>query len=90
MPLNESQRHKGGQSLNDEIVAELGGAVLLKCLGHDRDADLGGCFDYCQTYAERHKKHLLSVLTRLLDRTCRAVDLALQTAERIETERGVA
>ncbi len=81
---------KGGQSLNEEIVAELGGAVLLKCLGHDQDADLGGCFEYCKHYADQNKKHLLSVLTRLLDRTCRAVDLVLQTAERIETERAAA
>jgi hypothetical protein len=32
-----------GQHWRSEIVAELGGAVLLRILGHEQEADLGGC-----------------------------------------------
>jgi len=77
---------KGGQDIDQEIVAELGGAILLESLGLSHDADLGGCFEYCKHYANQNKKHVLTACTRLLDRTCRAVDLILQTAQQIEAE----
>ncbi len=41
-----------GQHWKSETVAELGGAVLLKVLGYDLDADLGGCWRYIEQYAE--------------------------------------
>ncbi|MCC6798202.1 MAG: hypothetical protein IT366_24020 [Candidatus Hydrogenedentes bacterium] len=68
--------------LDKEIVAELGGATLLQCLGLDTDADLGGAYEYCKAYADAEKKQLLSVCSGLLDRVCNAVSLILETSEK--------
>ena len=38
-----------GQHWRSETVAELGGAILLECLGLEADADRGGCWKYCNT-----------------------------------------
>ncbi len=73
------------QRPDQEIVAELGGAVLLKCLGHDHQADLGGCFAYCQAQAEKNKPTTLGACTKLLDRVCRCVDLILTEASNLES-----
>jgi hypothetical protein len=35
-----------GQHWRSETVAELGGAILLECLGYSSESDRGGCFDY--------------------------------------------
>ena len=72
---------KGGQHADQEIVAELGASILLKVLGFDSDADLRGCFDYCKGYAEKEGKSLVSVCMKLIDRTCNAVELILNTAD---------
>ncbi len=64
-----------------EVVAELGGAVLLKLLGHDHEADLGGCWEYIRRYAGDEKIEVLSACGKVLDRTCGAVALILDTAE---------
>ena len=74
----------GGQYLDEEVVAELGGAVLLTVLGHDVDADLGGCWRYIQSYCERAKKNTLSVCQNLLNRVCNAVALILDTAAELQ------
>lgn len=75
---------KGGQQIDQEIVAELGASILLKVLGMESDADLGGCFEYCNRYAEKEGKSLLSVCLKLVDRTCNAVNLILETAEKAQ------
>ena len=75
---------KGGQHLDQEVVAEMGGAVLLKCLGHDCDADLGGAWRYITSYCERAKKAPIAVCQSLLNRICNAVGLVLDTAAQIE------
>ena len=67
-----------GKKLSREVVAELGGAVLLTMFGHEYDADLGGCWEYVNQYAG--EKDVLSVCGKLLDRTCDAVALILDTA----------
>lgn len=77
---------KGGQRLDQEVVAELGGAILLELLGHEVDADRGGCWDYVKHYAEKSGKEPLSVCQSLLNRTCEAVALILATAETLKTE----
>ena len=33
----------------------MGGTVLLQLLGKEVDADLGGAYDYIQTYAQQEK-----------------------------------
>lgn len=68
-----------------EVVAELGGVVLLKLLGHDHEADLGGCWEYVRRYAGDEKIEVLSACGKVLDRTCGAVALILDTAEALRT-----
>jgi len=74
---------KGGQHIDQETVAELGAAVLLTILDRPVDADLGGCWTYLQGYAASSKREVVDVCVELLDRTCKAVDLILTTAEQL-------
>lgn len=74
---------RGGQVPSNEIVAELGGAVLLQLLGKPADADLGGCWAYVQAY---EGKHPISACQRLLARTCAAVALILETADALQVQ----
>ena len=64
-----------------EIVAELGGAVLLECLGMSHDADLGGAYSYIQRYAEESKKDTVGACIEVLNRVCECVKLIMDTAE---------
>lgn len=69
-----------------EIVAELGGAVLLTMLGYEREADAGGCWEYLLTQAAEAKGDKttpLDVVTSVVDRTCKCIDLILTTAESV-------
>ncbi|HRT22447.1 MAG TPA: hypothetical protein P5318_20230, partial [Candidatus Hydrogenedentes bacterium] len=75
-----------GQHLDQEIVAELGGAVLLTVLGHETEADLGGVWVYIKGYCEREHKAPIAVCQRLLERICNAVALILDTAETLKHE----
>ena len=75
---------KAGQQLDQEVVAEFGGAVLLKSLGMDNNADLGGAYKYVQHDAEKNNKDVLSVVLQLINRTCEAVSLILDTAEKLD------
>ncbi len=71
---------KGGKQHN-EVVAELGGAVLLECLGMQHDADLGGAFCYIQNYAASANKDVVRACVEVLDRVCNCVQLIVDTAE---------
>jgi hypothetical protein len=75
-----------GQHWRSETVAELGGAVLLEILGFNHDADLGGCFGYIRHYAQKEKIGVTEACIRVLDRTCAAVALILDTAEQLQQE----
>jgi len=70
-----------GQQPDNEIVAELGGAILLEILGHHVDSDRGGCWAYVKRYAKKNDLETIAVCTRLLNRTCDAVALILDTAD---------
>ncbi len=70
-------RLREGSSSDAEVVAELGGAILLTTLGHDHEADLGGCHNYLTRHA---KGPLFPTLERLLERTTAAVSLVLDEA----------
>ncbi len=70
-----------GSKVKREIVAELGGAVLLTLLGYEHDADLGGCWQYIQQYAGTDNEKALKKCGEVLCRTCEAVGLILDTAE---------
>jgi len=73
-----------GQHWRSECVAELGGATLLMALGYEKDADLGGAFEYIQKYAKAAKLETLSACMKVLTRVTAAVSLVLETAEKIE------
>jgi hypothetical protein len=75
-----------GQHWKSETVVELGGAVLLRVLGYDHDADLGGCWEYIQSYAKKEETTVLDACNKVLTRTCGAVALILDTAEEIARE----
>jgi hypothetical protein len=70
-----------GKKVQRETVAELGGAVLLAVLGCEHEADLGGCWEYIQGYAKKERTEVLAACGAVLDRTCEAVALILDTAE---------
>lgn len=72
-----------GEKLDNEVVAELGGAVLLECLGETVESDRGGVFQYITAYCREHSRDPLAVCTELLDRTCAAVELILTTADEL-------
>lgn len=69
------------QELSNEVVAELGGAVLLQLIGKPTDADLGGCFEYVKAYCDREEKPIGRTCMQLLERIGRAVSLILDTAD---------
>ncbi len=70
-----------GQQPDNEIVAELGGAILLEVLGHDTESDRGGCWEYVKAYAKKSGKDTGAACRALLKRTCDCVALILDTAE---------
>ncbi len=76
----------GGDRPLLEIVAELGSAILLECIGHSYEADLGGAYTYIQRYAEAAGKPPVSACIGVLDRACSCVALILDTAEKAKTE----
>src|SRR5262249_44513545 len=73
-----------GQMWPSETVAELGSAVLLRLLGHEEEADLGGAWRYIKRYADKAGIEVVEACGRVLDRTCLAVSNILDTAEQIQ------
>jgi antirestriction protein ArdC len=74
-----------GEKWHKEIVAELGGAVLLECLGKSHDADLGGAFSYIERYAQDAKVDTVRACIQVLDRVCECVRFILESAESVST-----
>ncbi len=75
-----------GQHWRSETVAELGGAVLLSCIGQNHDADVGGCWEYIQAYAKANGKDATSAAMSVLSRTCKAVALILEAADKLDAD----
>ena len=75
-----------GQDPSNEIVAEMGGAILAKILGFDLESDIGGCYKYCLTYSENDKNKLIKNIFKLLDRICNAVNNILEESDKILQE----
>lgn len=67
-----------------ELVAELGSSVLLEVLGQEAKTNLGGAYSYIRGYAESAQKSVVSGCITVLDRTCAAVSLILDTAESLQ------
>ncbi len=80
------QLTESGQHWRSETVAELGGAVLLSCIGREHDADLGGCWEYLKHYAEANKREPAAACLAVLSRTCKAVALILEAADSFQAE----
>lgn len=72
-----------GQHWRSETVAELGGAILLCCLGMPIDADTGGAWEYISAYARTAEIEPIAACMTVLKRTCDAVQLILDTAEQL-------
>lgn len=72
-----------GEKLLTEVVAQLGGSVLLRCLGQYEESDPGFAYEYIEQYCSKYKKKVAAVCTQVLDRTCNAVSLLLHEGERI-------
>jgi hypothetical protein len=66
-----------GQHWRSETVAELGGAILLECLGYRSESDRGGCYDYISNYATEADLQPIQACMDVLKRTCDAVELIL-------------
>ncbi len=64
-----------------EIVAELGGCIILECLGLSQEADLGGAYEYISSYAAEAKKDVVSACIEVLGRVCECVKLIFETSE---------
>ena len=77
-----------GQHWRSETVAELGGATLLEILGFKQEADLGGCWQYVQSYGQAAQISVAEACMKVMDRTCAAVGLILDTAEQIKLDLG--
>lgn len=69
-----------GQKQDNEIVAELGGAVLLQIIGEPVEADLGGAWDYIKSYAGTDAGKAVGLCFKFINRICGAVNLILETA----------
>ena len=74
---------ENGQHWRSETVAELGGTVLMMLLGYNREADIGHAMEYIRRYATTAKIELIKACTDVLNRTCEAVALILETAENV-------
>lgn len=70
-----------GQHWRSETVAELGGAVLLGCIGRSVEADLGGCWRYVKAYADKADLQPVTACRRVVERVCAAVNLVLDEAD---------
>lgn len=73
-----------GQIKSNEVVAEFGGAILLTLVGMKYDADLGGAWNYIQSYSDNDKNKALKLCSNLIERTCNAVAKILETAENVQ------
>jgi hypothetical protein len=72
-----------GQHWRSETVAELGGAILLECLGYSTESDRGGCWDYISRYALEAGLQPVQACMDVLKRTCDAVELILVEAGKL-------
>ncbi len=73
---------KRGQDREQEIVAELGGAVLLTVLGQRAEADWGGAYHYIKSYAKaKDGEGLLREIMHVTGRMAAAVKHILDEAE---------
>lgn len=68
---------------NAEIVAELGGAVLLSMIGQEQEADIGGCWQYVEAWTGG--KDTIGACMALINRVCAAVNLIMEESDKLAT-----
>jgi hypothetical protein len=77
-----------GQDQEQEIVAELGGAVLLTVLGQRVEADWGGAYRYIKSYAKaKDGEGLLREVMCVTGRMAAAVTHILDEAEQLHASK---
>jgi hypothetical protein len=78
---------KRGQDREQEIVADLDGAVLLTVLGQRVEADWGGAYHYIKSYAKaKDGEGLLREIMHVAGRMAAAVKHILAEAEALHVE----
>lgn len=82
---NLPKKMKGTDKQEAEVVAELGGAVLLIMMGEEVQADTGGAWDYISTWAGGEDE-AVEMCLRVLNRVCNAIQLVMDTATNGEQE----
>lgn len=75
-----------GQHWRSETVAELGGAILLECLGLNAESDRGGCWEYISKYINEAGIQPIQACMDVLKRTCEAVELILAEAGKLSLQ----
>jgi hypothetical protein len=75
-----------GQHWRSETVAELGGAILLECLGFNIESDRGGCWEYISKYINEAGLQPIQACMDVLKRTCEAVELILTEAGKLSLQ----
>jgi hypothetical protein len=82
---------KRGQDREQEIVAELGGAVLLTVLSQRAKADWGGAYQYIKSYAKaKDGEGLLREIMHVTGRMAAAVKHILDEAEALRLAQSLA
>ena len=79
--VHAADKRIGGLKEKDwhrEVVADLGSAILLYMLGRPEEADLGGCYQYLDTYAKTQGMDVVKACITTMSRTCECVELILQ------------
>lgn len=86
--LNHVADHKNSLDTDNrresEIIAEMGGAVLLEALGYTQEADRGGAWEYITSWSHETKEKTITICNRLTTRICKNVDLIIKTAQEIQ------
>lgn len=72
-----------GQDEENEIVAEMGSAILIEILGMKHESDLGGAWEYIKNYAGDDEKKTIKKITSLINRICACVDLIINESNEI-------
>jgi hypothetical protein len=78
-----------GQHWRSETVAELGSTVLAIMLGMEVEADTGGAWRYIQHYAKKAGIEPVTACVRVIERTCQAINLILETGATCGTAEAV-
>lgn len=70
-------------TLEDEVVADFGGSVLLEVIGRPLESDRGGAYEHLCRHAKKHDVEPIRVVAQLFDRVFGCLDLILTTAEEL-------